>query len=45
MPNGMPMASAILSIRELLGSKLVPWCKTFAQNINDEKNMNIFKFK
>jgi hypothetical protein len=24
MPNGMPMASAILSIRELLGSKLVP---------------------
>jgi hypothetical protein len=36
MHDGMPMVSAIFLAMEDLESKLVPWKKTFAQNIGDE---------
>jgi len=36
MLDGMPMVNVIFLVREDLGSKLVQWNKTFAQNISDE---------
>ncbi len=45
MLDGMPVISAIFFIRQVLGSKLVPLCTTFMQNIGDEKHMDIFLSK
>jgi len=42
MPNGMLVANAIFLGGEDLGSKHVLWNKTFAQNIGDEKHVDIF---
>ncbi len=40
--NGMPVVSAIFPGGEDLGSKPVLWNKTFAQNIGNEKLVDIF---
>jgi len=45
MFDGMPMVNAIFPTWEDLGSKLVLWSKTFAQNIGDEYHVDISKFK
>jgi len=40
MPNGKLVVSGISHVGEVLGSKHLMWCKTFAQNVMT--NMRIF---